>query len=194
MVCQSAEGLDVVTEIAIASSISEAQSARYLYYFGVEVPEGDRKDPAVIFASVFRARDLASVMDTVVHTKVQSLVCREIGARTLDAVNRDSAQILTAVERDTARFLADKGITLESLGWAGTFTFQPEVQKAINDSYIAAKVGPVMPVLRQQADIEVKRGLAEGLKKGVPSFLPPAFAEWIGKLFGGAEATTPAKR
>lgn len=184
--CQSKEGIDVTTEIAITTSILEENSAKYLFHFGVEPPAGNRADPNVIFTSVYHARNLNSVMDTVVRTKIQGLVCKQIGNKTLDQVNEKSTEIMTEAEKEVTAFLLGRGITLDSMGWAGTFTFTPGVQKAIDDRFIASTISGSLATLKSLADIEVKRGLAEGLKKGLPSFLPPVMGEWIAKIFGSS--------
>lgn len=183
--CQSSEGIDVTTEIAIATSITETDAAKYLYFFGVEPPAGNRAEPAVIFTSVFHARDLNVVMDNVVRTKIQGLICKQIGSRTLDKVNADSTAIMDAAEGEVKKFLTTRGITLDAIGWAGTFSFGREVQKAIDDRFIAATVAGSIPTLQKLADIDVRRGLAKGLEtKGLPSFLPPGLTDWLGKLLG----------
>ena len=142
--CQSQEGLNVTAEISIAASVTEENAARFLYWFGVKPPQGDRSNPAVIFTSVYYGKNLAEVMDTVGRGKVQALVCHEIGARTFDNVNKEVNAMLEAVERNAAAFFATKGITLDYIGWAGTLGFDKDVQQAVNDRYTAEKIAPVL--------------------------------------------------
>ncbi len=149
--CQSQEGLNVTVEVAIATSVSEENAARFLYWFGVRPPAGNRADPAVIFTSVYAGRNLAEIMDTVGRGKVQSLVCHEIGARTFDHVNSEINGMMDAVQKNAEAFLRDRGITLDYIGWAGTFTFDKDVQQAVNDRYTAEKIAPVLPVLQAKA-------------------------------------------
>jgi hypothetical protein len=82
--CQTSEGLNVTVGISIGASVLEPNAAKYLYRFGVLPVGGDRADPKVIFASVYYSRKLSDVMDDVGRKKVQTLVCYEISARTLD--------------------------------------------------------------------------------------------------------------
>lgn len=131
-----------------------------------------------------KANSLTEVMDGVGRAKIQSLVCREIGARTMDRANGDATAIMTSVEKDAKQFLSDRGITLDLIGWAGTFTFDKPVQDAINARYAADKVQPVLAVLQSKADIDVKEGLSAGLAKGLPNFLPNGLTDWVGALLG----------
>ncbi len=149
--CQSQEGLNVTVEVAIATAVNEDDAARFLYWFGVRPPQGNRTDPQVIFASVYNGRSLAEVMDGVGRGKVQSLVCKQIGARTFDKVNTDVNAIMDAVSADAEAYFKSRGITLDYIGWAGTFTFDHDVQKAINDRYTAEKIAPMLPVLQTKA-------------------------------------------
>jgi hypothetical protein len=161
--CQSQEGLNITVEVAIAASVTEENAARFLYWFGVRPPAGNRADPQVIFTSVYAGRGLAEVMDTVGRGKVQSLVCHEIGARTFDKVNTDVNAIMDAVQKSSAEFFTTRGITIDYIGWAGTFTFDRDVQRAVNDRYTAEKLAPVLATLETKAYLD-------------------ALARWDGKL------------
>ena len=149
--CQSQEGLNITAEVAIATSVTEENAARFLYWFGVKPPQGDRTNPAVIFTSVYYGKNLAEVMDSVGRGKVQALVCHEIGARSFDAVNKDVNIIMDTVEKNASAFFAAKGITLDYIGWAGTLTFDKDVQQAINDRYTTEKIAPVLSTLQTKA-------------------------------------------
>ena len=83
--------------------------------------------------------------------KVQALVCHEIGARSFDAVNKDVNIIMDTVEKNASAFFAAKGITLDYIGWAGTLTFDKDVQQAINDRYTTEKIAPVLSTLQTKA-------------------------------------------
>lgn len=183
--CQSSEGLNITAEVAIATSVSEENAARFLYWFGVKPPQGDRSNPQVIFASVYYGRNLAEVMDTVGRGKVQALVCHEIGARTFDQVNHDINAIMAAVEKNTADFLAAKGITLDYIGWAGTLTFDKDVQQAVNDRYTAEKIAPVLSTLQTKAVLDAAakwNGQLPSNLSGlwlVPGDLLNAVSDWL---------------
>jgi len=198
MPCQSSEGLNVTAGISIGVSVREEDAARYLYYFGTIPPKGNPTDPAVVFTSVYDARSVADVMDKVGRGEVLSLVCQEISARTLNADNREAGAIMKNVTAAMTAFLAERGITLDYIGWADTFTFDQSVQKALNDKFTADTVGPVLTTLQALADVRIKEGLGEGLStKGLPAnlvALPSDLLDFT-TLFGakhGAPAAPPA--
>jgi hypothetical protein len=137
--CQSKEGLNISVGVSIGASVLEANAARYLYRFGVLSPAGDRSDPKTIFTSVYYSRKLADVMDDVGRKKVQTLVCDEITSRSFDRANEEAVQVMEAVKQKAADYFSAVGITLDFIGWADTFTFDHEVQQAINRRYIASQ-------------------------------------------------------
>ena len=155
--CQSLEGLNVTVEVAISASVSDADAAQYLYSFGVKEPKGSRSDPSVIFTSVFYGRSLADVMEGVGHGKLQSLVCHEIAARSLDKVNEEANQIMDNVQKKASEYFKSRGITIDYIGWSGDFTFDRDVQAAINDRYIAEKIAPVVGVLESRANVRAEQ-------------------------------------
>ena len=184
--CQSKEGLNITVGVAIAASVFEDDAPKFLHRFGVNPPEGDRTKPEVIFTSVFHSKSLREVMDTVVRNKVQALACSEFTTRTFDESNAQSAILMTKIQTNVDTYMKSVGITLDYIGWADTFVFDPTVQKAINDRYAADKIAPVLSVLQVQADIKVKEGLGEGLSKQLPSTLlvPPDVMSGIMGMVG----------
>jgi len=172
MPCQSNEGLNVTVGISIGTSVQEVDAAKYLYYFGTLPPKGDMADPNVVFTSVYYARSVKDVMDTIGHGEVLSLVCSEINALTLVDDNKAAGKIMTAVQAKAVAYFAERGITVDYIGWADTFSFDKAVQKAINDKFIADTVLPVLPTLQALADVKVKEGLGAGIEKhGLPASL-----------------------
>jgi len=172
MPCQSSEGLNVTAGVSIGVSVREEDAARYLYYFGTIPPKGNPADPAVIFTSVYYARSVEEVMDKVGRGEVLALVCQEISGRALNDDNKQAGTIMKNVGTAMTAFLAERGITLDYIGWADTFTFDSSVQKAINDKYTADTVAPVLPTLQALADVRIKEGLGEGLAtRGLPANL-----------------------
>jgi hypothetical protein len=172
MPCQSSEGLNVTAGISIGVSVREEDAARYLYYFGTIPPTGNPTDPAIVFTSVYNARSVADVMDKVGRGEVLSLVCQEISGRTLNADNKEAGAIMKNVATAMTAFLAERGITLDYIGWADTFTFDQTVQKALNDKFTADTVAPVLTTLQALADVRIKEGLGEGLAtRGLPANL-----------------------
>jgi hypothetical protein len=152
--CQTNEGINVTVEMAIGAYVTEDQAPKYLFNFGVKPPKGDRSDPQVIFTSVYFGKDLPEVMDGVVRNKIQTLACNEISTRTLDAVNMQASKMLENMTKEATTYCATKGITLDYLGWAGTFTFDNDVQRAVNDRYTAQTIAPYLATLQAKAVID----------------------------------------
>ncbi len=96
--CQSIEGLNVTMETSIGTRILPEHAYKYLYNFGIKSP-GDPKLPEVVFTSVYYARDLAEVMDNVVHGNIYGLACQEFSIRTLDTINLERDKIQKEIEK-----------------------------------------------------------------------------------------------
>jgi hypothetical protein len=196
--CQSNEGLNISIGVSIGVSVREENAAKFLYNFGVlpttvvgqdgRTYYADRSDPSVIFTSVYYGRSLAAVTDDVVRKKIQTLMCNEIGSRTFEDDNRDQIKIMSIVETAATKYLSEYGITLNFIGYADTWTFDPSVQKAINDRYEAAALKDSLPTLQATMQLKVQEGVAEGLKlHGFPIVITPdifSVLENIGKSAG----------
>jgi len=194
--CQSKEGLNLSVGIAIGTSVSEENVAKYLYRFGVKPPQGDRTKPEVIFTSVFYGRSLNEVMDGPIRSKVQSLVCDEFTKRSFDEGNSQAAQIMKEIEQKTSNYLINVGITLEYIGWADTFTFDPTVQGVINRRYVAQKeaeiaqqMAPHTQTLQALALAEATRTVSNKWDGKVPNtvslwWFPTSLTEFMGKITG----------
>ncbi len=170
--CQTKEGINITTEIGISTSVAEANSAKFLHFFGVNNPVGDRSDPQVIFASVYYGRSLAQVMDTIGRGLIHTAVCREIGSRGFDEANAAANDIMDKVAKEAGKFLADRGITLEYMGWAGTWSFDQDVQRAVNNAYTGAKIAPVLPQLQAKAMVDALEAWDHHLPSSVSLWSP----------------------
>lgn len=166
--CQSTGGLNITVGIAIAASVMEEDSPRFLYRFGVNPPQGDRTRPEVIFTSVFQGRSLKEVMDNVVRSKVQALVCAEFTTRTFVQGNSKAAEIMTNVQKSVDVYMKSVGITLDYIGWADTFSFDKAVQDAINrrfvatqDEAIATLLAPHVATIKALAEAQAIRSFGE---------------------------------
>jgi len=202
--CQSKEGLNISVGVSIGASVLEPNAAKYLYRFGVLPPVGDRTDPKVIFNSVFFSRKLSDVMDDVGRKKVQTLVCNEIASRSFDKANEEANQIMDAVGKAAADYFASVGITLDFIGWADTFTFDPVVQDAVNRRYIAsqdqaiaAELAPYASTIQALAAADALRSFGRKSDGRLPSTivgLPPDLGGLLGALLrsGAAAPTAPA--
>lgn len=193
--CQTAEGLDYKVGIAIAAFVTEDSAAKFLYWFGVNTPPGDRSKPEIIFTSVYYARSLAQVMDSVVRSKVQALVCQEVVKRTMDKANAEMASMMTAIQGSVEAYLASRGVTLDFIGWADTVNFDPHVQDAINRRYVADKDSAIADALSTKvatiqavATAEATRTLANKWNGAMPSqvslwWLPSGLSDAITGIF-----------
>lgn len=193
--CQTAEGLDYKVGIAISSFVTEDNAAKFLYWFGVNAPAGDRSKAEVIFTSVYYARSLSQVMDSVVRSKVQALVCSEVVKRTMDKANADLAGMMTNIQTSVETYLASRGITLDFIGWADTVNFDPHVQDAINRRYIADKdaaiadaLGTKVQTIQAVATAEATRTIANKWNGAVPTqvslwWLPSGLSDAITGMF-----------
>jgi hypothetical protein len=208
--CQSKEGLNISVGVSIGASVLEANAARYLYRFGVLSPPGDRSDPKTIFTSVYYSRKLADVMDDVGRKKVQTLVCDEITMRSFDKANDEALQVMQAVKQKATDYFSAVGITLDFIGWADTFTFDHDVQQAVNRRYIATQDQAVAAALAPYAETIQALAAAEALRSfgqktdgklpttivGLPTEIGGLLSELLkpGAPVGTGPAATPAPK
>jgi hypothetical protein len=203
--CQSKEGLNIAVGVSIGASVLETSAAKYLYRFDVLPPAGDRTDPKVIFTSVFFSRRLSDVMDDVGRKKVQILVCNEIAGRGFDKANEEANQIMDSVRTAATDYFASVGITLDFIGWADTFTFDPAVQDAVNRRYIAtqdqaiaAQLAPYAPTIQALAAADALRSFGRKSDGGLPSTivgLPTDLGTLLGTLLrSGSAAPAPGPK
>ena len=206
MPCQSSEGHDIKVGISIGAFVTEEDAPKFLYNFGVNTPKGNPEDPNVVFTSVYYGKSLAQVMDEKVHPRVQSLVCDEMTRHPLDYDNEHAAEIMSDIEKKVTDYMAKRGITLDFIGWADTFDFDPKIQDAIDRKFIAVKdadiakiTAPNLDTLQRQANIEATRTLASKWSGNFPNtvqvwWLPNSITDWLTGWFssGKPEPAKPA--
>ena len=206
--CQSKEGLNVTVGVALGASVSQANAAKYLFRFGVIAPKGDVKgtldsvenDGRIIFTSVYYSRSVQNVMDDFGRKKIQEIVCDQITSRTFDKVNEDAKLIKDAAAKQIVDFFAGYGITIDFMGWADTFTFDKEVQDAVNRLYIAKqdeeigrRLQPYTDVIKSLAQAQAQRAFGDKTDGRLPTTffgMPP---EMIGPLLGTQPPRPPAQ-
>jgi hypothetical protein len=198
--CQTKEGLNVRVGASIGASVSEANAAKYLYRFGVLPPQGERTDPKVIFVSVYYSRKLVDVMDDVGRKKVQTLVCEEITSRSFDKVNEEAVKIMETVKQKATEYFASVGITLDFLGWADTFTFDEDVQNAVNRRYISSQdqaiaqaLQPYIETVKALAAAQALRAFGNKTDGKLPTTIV-GLPEDVGGLLGSLLSTSPGQR
>jgi len=134
------------------------------------------------------------VMDDVGRKRVQTLVCNEIAARSFDEDNDQAVKIMDNVKKAAADYFATVGITLDFIGWGDTFTFDADVQKAVNDKRNAEALKDVLPVLQALAQLKVQEGLGQGMAtKGLPIVVTPGMIDALAKLAVQTGASAAAK-
>ena len=167
--CQSKEGLNIMAQFTVGAHIDEKNAARYLAHSRVLNPAGDRTTPQVIFTSTYRAEELGSRMDTVIWGYVSTVFCDELNNRPFLQANAESSQIRKNLEDKTRKYAETLGITIDYLGYAGTWTFDKPVQDSINIAIQAEVIKPQLEVIKWQTFFEVARKW-DG-KMALPSFV-----------------------
>lgn len=170
--CQTKEGLNVTVGVSIGTSVLEDNASKFLYHFGVRAATdniiGDQEhiesDGKIIFASVYRGRSLSDVMDDVGRKKVQTLVCNEISKRTFEEANAQAVDEMTAIEVNAKNYFNSVGIQMDFIGWADTFSFDKEVQDAIDRRYVAQQDQQIAEMLKPYASIIQSLAEAEALR------------------------------
>ena len=133
-------------------------------------------------------------MQSNARNAVQALVCRQLSGRTLVEDNAQANAIMDAVRKDITTFLTEKGITLDFIGWADTFTFDPKVQDALNRTFVAAQDQAIATSLASHTATIQALAVADALRgrwNGVApssvslSFVPDGVTSALGSLFAG---------
>jgi hypothetical protein len=197
--CQSKEGLNVTVGVALGASVSQANAAKYLFRFGVLAPKGEvrgaadsiENDGRIIFTSVYYSRSVQNVMDDFGRKKILELICDQITSRTFDKVNEEAKLIKDTAAKQIVDFFAGYGITIDFMGWADTFTFDKDVQNAVNRLYVAKqdeeigrRLQPYTEVIKALAQAQAQRSFGDKSDGKLPTTyfgMPP---EVVGPLLG----------
>lgn len=156
--CHSKDNIEVSTEMSLASSVTEDNAAKFLFYFGVKAPEGDPAKPEIIFTSVFEGRSLKDVMSTWGRGEIQSRVCRHVLTHTVEDLAIGGNDVLDKIQDEARKFFLDFGITVEYIGWAGGFHYPLEVQTSINTRFAGEHIKPVLGTLQTKSWIDAVSG------------------------------------
>jgi hypothetical protein len=197
--CQSKEGINVTVGVTLGASVSQANAAKYLFRFGVLPPKGEvrgaadsiESDGRIIFTSVYYSRSVQNVMDDFGRKKILELICDQITSRTFDKANEEAKTIKDAAAKQIVDFFAGYGITIDFMGWADTFTFDKDVQDAVNRLYIAKqdedigkRLQPYTEVIKALAQAQAQRSFGDKSDGKLPTTffgMPP---EVVGPLLG----------
>ena len=187
---QSKEGINITLGIAIAASVTEDDSPKFLYKYGVKAPAGNRNDPNVIFTSVYYGKSLTEVMDGVVRSKVQALLGNEFTKRPFIQCNSEAEGIMMNVEKNLREYLAVSGITLDYIGFADTFEFDKNVQDSINRQFIATQDKQIAQSLAPHTDTITALSVADAMRSfgnKTDGKLPTSFSlSWLPSGFNDA--------
>lgn len=156
--CHSKDNIEVSAEMSLAASVTEDNAAKFLFFFGVNAPDGNPSDPAVIFTSVYQGKSLAQVMGGWGRGEIQSRVCRHINEHTIEDLALNGNLVLDTIQKEARDFFAGFGITIEYVGWAGGFSYPQEVSAAINTRFAAEHIAPVIAILQAKALIDATSG------------------------------------
>ena len=199
---ESADSINIETDITIAASVSEANAAKFLYWFGtVNQRNPIPYDPSAQYqtdayysaqyASVAYGKSLAEVMQTLVRGEVQRALAKGFSQYVLTDVLAKKAEIMDAVAKETTDWCTQRGITLDYIGYANGLNFDPKVQEAINNVFIEQKKADAVATqknvltLRQTiANIKLTEKLGDVMMKwngALPSI--PSFLAWPSNIF-----------
>ena len=187
---ESADSINIRTGITISASVAEEDAAKFFYWFGTAAIQNSQK-PEDVFASTKYGKSLAEVMDTVVRAKVQQVMAKEFAKRSFLKAIQEKAAIIDIVESTVKDEFAKKGITVAFVGYAEELSFDQRIQKALDDSVIAAvqyankdAMLAVVEINRKNAEIDIVRAQAKAIGNwngqiNFPFILPDSWAQAI---------------
>ena len=206
-VFESKEGINIKADVAIAAYIKIENAAKYLYYCGVStrVDPIDAEHPE--YASTLYAKDLATVMDTVVRPDVGRCLTKAFASYSLIECSSKKAEAMATIEKELIERYEKMGITITYVGYASGLEFEDTVQKAIDNKVIAAcdaaaaeDRGRTLAILQTLADVKMKEGFADFLRnyKGqinLPSFvvIPETMAGMLSTALKGLPSNEQVK-
>lgn len=115
---ESSESIDFTIGVVLTASVPESTTSKFLYHYA--------------------GTPLATIADTNIRGFVQAALAREFGSRTLDAARKDKSEIFAKVFQETRDAFADKGISIDNLGYSEGMTYSdPNIQRAINETFVA---------------------------------------------------------
>jgi hypothetical protein len=200
---ESSDSLNIETDIVASALVTEEDAAKFFYWFGQKpTAEYDPNHPEAQFNAVIYGRSLRDIMDTVVRGEVQAALAEEYGKQPLATGITQKADIMKRVFERVRDSYKPMGITIKYIGYANSLNFDPDVQKAMNDNFIAsmktkelATLAPTMPVQQAQTHMQAELIIASkwngDLK--VPSgmwFIPTGFFDSITNFFAPKGAPT----
>ena len=167
---QSREGINIGTGVSIAAMVKEEDAATFLYWWGTK--NAVYTDVASQFASTAQGKSLAEIMDTVVRGMVQSELSSAFMKRSFVEGNAQAADIMAEVRDRVTKHFAEKGITIDYIGYSGPLNYSDTIQTSIDSVFISqqsaassAAMMAAVPYMREQAQINVVNAQAIAMQK-----------------------------
>lgn len=107
---------------------------------------------AALFLYKYTSCNLATVMDTEIRARIQSIAAEKCGEYDLDALRGKKSEVVKAVREDVIPFFAERGITVTTIGMFGGFTYKnPDIQTAIDEVFRSQQLEDVAEAKRKAA-------------------------------------------
>lgn len=135
---ESADSIGFSTGFSVTAHVQEQHASKFLYSY--------------------KATSLATVMDTELRARIQSVASSVSAAYKMDVLREKKNELIDKIEADVVPFFAEKGITITTIGQFGGFRYENEqIQLAIDDTFVAqqAKVKNAA-LLDAQADANAR--------------------------------------
>lgn len=148
------------------------------------------EDKAVKFLYRYNGATLASIMDTEIRSRITTKFVELCSQYTLSELLVNKAKVMEEVRNDAIPYFAERGITITALGIAGDFTYNPEIQKSIDEKFKSEKSLETQKaenekvVSKAKADAEALEIQAKNLDKQIQLKQIEAQFEWIKKWDG----------
>ncbi len=153
---ETSDSISVHFGIAIGASVKEEDAATFVYYFGSSAP-AQSTDPNVIYSSVIYGRSLENVMDTHVHSKVQTLLSAEIGSKSTESLMKTKGDLIKKLEEDVIAFYKTRGITIDYIGLATGLGYESTaIQDEIDKGFINDRKAANLEKLRAVQDVQMR--------------------------------------
>jgi hypothetical protein len=134
---ESVESIDFKIGVTITASVPENKTAKFLYYYS--------------------GKQLQDIIDENVRSYVQSALSAAFGSGTLDEDRKNKAQIFAAAFKQTKEYFDKFGIEIDNLGFSEGMTYtDPQIQAAINRTFVAEQTTAATQQKVQQADYEMQ--------------------------------------
>ena len=177
---QSKEGITISAGVSIGAMVKEEDAATFLYWFGTK-NQPATSDIAGQFSSVSQGKSLSDIMDTVVRGYVQATLSQHFMKHSFADGNANASAIMEEIKTDVTKHFAERGITIDYVGYSGTLVYSDTIQKSIDEVYVAsqkaassAAMMPALPYMNAQADVNIKVAAADAMRKwnGAVPYLP----------------------